>query len=428
MNESKLEAKVESDVMSPQNQLFEYLRDMLYAPAKASLDSATMPEEYRELAEGLRLVARYLDETRAYGLALSAGDFSVKQPRGENAIAAPLKSVQSVLKHITWQMQQVAKGDYSQRVDFMGEFSDAFNEMVQRLESQHQKIEEEQRRIEQHNISLQHAQNLLVNLAFTMRRGMLIMRKDTGEMIFESPSMEEYTQKFPKTSERLVRALKNCPDCAEHHPVQWSVTVTAENELDGGEVNAFFDVQSQPVTWEGHSAIAHVTEDTTAFHNQQKQLENFALTDQLTGLANRRSGMLSLEQWYDARLQFCIAFVDIDSLKYCNDEFGHEHGDHYIMRVAKLLQRIDGDMMLCRFGGDEFMAAVKNRTEASMKKDLEALRDELLQDKDHGFSQSFSYGVCAYNANSDRTLNEVIHSADKNMYRYKVLHRMNREM
>lgn len=127
-------------------------------------------------------------------------------------------------------------------------------------------------------------------------------------------------------------------------------------------------------------------------------------------------------------MQFCIAFVDIDSLKYCNDEFGHEHGDHYIMRVAKLLQRIDGDMMLCRFGGDEFMAAVKNRTEASMKKDLEALRDELLQDKDHGFSQSFSYGVCAYNANSDRTLNEVIHSADKNMYRYKVLHRMNREM
>lgn len=96
------------------------------------------------------------------------------------------------------------------------------------------------------------------------------MRKDTGEMIFESPSMEEYTQKFPKTSERLVRALKNWPDCAEHHPVQWSVTVTAENELDGGEVNAFFDVQSQPVTWEGHSAIAHVTEDTTAFHNQQK--------------------------------------------------------------------------------------------------------------------------------------------------------------
>lgn len=71
------------------DQLFEYLRDMLYAPAKASLDSATMPEEYRELAEGLRLVARYLDETRAYGLALSAGDFSVKQPRGENAIAAP---------------------------------------------------------------------------------------------------------------------------------------------------------------------------------------------------------------------------------------------------------------------------------------------------------------------------------------------------
>ena len=49
-------------------------------------------------------------------------------------IFSNLKTLQSNLQHLTWQSKMIANGDFSQRVDFLGEFSDAFNEMIYRLQ------------------------------------------------------------------------------------------------------------------------------------------------------------------------------------------------------------------------------------------------------------------------------------------------------
>ena len=49
--------------------------------------------------------------------------------------AGSLKSLQSNLRHLTWQAGMVASGDYSQRVDFMGDFSVSFNSMIQKLKA-----------------------------------------------------------------------------------------------------------------------------------------------------------------------------------------------------------------------------------------------------------------------------------------------------
>ena len=49
-------------------------------------------------------------------------------------IAGLLKGHLANLRHLTWQVEQVAKGDFSQRVDFMGEFSNAFNNMTWQLD------------------------------------------------------------------------------------------------------------------------------------------------------------------------------------------------------------------------------------------------------------------------------------------------------
>lgn len=57
-------------------------------------------------------------------------------------IAANLKSVQANLNHLVWQMSQVSKGDFSQRIDFLGDFSDTFNAMCERLGAIHQHLEE----------------------------------------------------------------------------------------------------------------------------------------------------------------------------------------------------------------------------------------------------------------------------------------------
>jgi diguanylate cyclase (GGDEF)-like protein len=52
---------------------------------------------------------------------------------GKGFILANLKALQSNLRHLTWQTKKVAEGDFSQRVDFLGDFSDAFNEMTVKL-------------------------------------------------------------------------------------------------------------------------------------------------------------------------------------------------------------------------------------------------------------------------------------------------------
>jgi len=64
---------------------------------------------------------------------LSRGDLSFEAPKGKLLILQSLKSLQASLRHLTWATQQIAKGDFSHEVDFMGDFSAAFNSMTQQL-------------------------------------------------------------------------------------------------------------------------------------------------------------------------------------------------------------------------------------------------------------------------------------------------------
>ena len=84
----------------------------------------------------LETVEQIYDEVLAFREILksfSKGDFSV-QITNRGAIWGYLKTLQANLLHLTWQVEQVAAGDLSQRVDFMGDFSAAFNKMVVQLE------------------------------------------------------------------------------------------------------------------------------------------------------------------------------------------------------------------------------------------------------------------------------------------------------
>jgi len=68
-----------------------------------------------------------------YTLAISQGD--LEQPLSlRGSVAGALKNLDAALRHLTWQTQRVAAGDFTQRVDFMGEFSEAFNTMVKKLD------------------------------------------------------------------------------------------------------------------------------------------------------------------------------------------------------------------------------------------------------------------------------------------------------
>jgi len=130
------------DLDSVANTLFEYLRDVFYDPTKASLDVEALPESYQDLGNGLVFFADCVMETKRVAYALSQGDLDIPLPSRDNEIAAPLKSLHASLKHLSWQTKQIALGDYSQRVDFMGEFSESFNSMVEKLAERQHFLEE----------------------------------------------------------------------------------------------------------------------------------------------------------------------------------------------------------------------------------------------------------------------------------------------
>ena len=82
--------------------------------------------------EALRRIHEYLSHMRGLLSQYAGGDFSATiTDRG--VIAGRLKSLQSNLRHMVWQVKQVAEGDFTQRVHFLGEYSDSFNSMVEQL-------------------------------------------------------------------------------------------------------------------------------------------------------------------------------------------------------------------------------------------------------------------------------------------------------
>jgi PAS domain S-box-containing protein len=106
--------------------------------------------DLRDLGEGLRYLGDSVLETRKFANALAKGDLDGEPLSRNNEIAAPLKSLQASLQHLTWQTQQVATGDYQQRVAFMGNFSVAFNTMVQQLEERRLKDAEAKSKLQQY--------------------------------------------------------------------------------------------------------------------------------------------------------------------------------------------------------------------------------------------------------------------------------------
>ena len=97
-------------------------------------------------------------------------------------------------------------------------------------------------------------------------------------------------------------------------------------------------------------------------YDYRREVELRSMTDQLTGIANRRRYEgYSLEKWHEAirlKIPFSICMFDIDHFKRYNDTFGHPAGDKVIAAVAKTVaSRLHRTTdFFARYGGEEFVA------------------------------------------------------------------------
>ena len=99
-----------------------------------------------------RLVSDML-ALQEFALSMSKGDLS-QSPKIKGLMAGSLKALQANLRHLTWQTRMIAKGDLSQRVEFMGEFSESFNSMVSSLAEARDHLKSDAEELSQANASL----------------------------------------------------------------------------------------------------------------------------------------------------------------------------------------------------------------------------------------------------------------------------------
>ena len=104
-------------------------------------------------------------------------------------MAAPLVEMHARLSQLTRQTQEIARGDYSQRIDFMGEFSEAFNAMVVLLEERERTLTDEIARRKQAEDDLQRERDLLVGGA---GGHVPLGLDDEGTVQYVSPNISAY--------------------------------------------------------------------------------------------------------------------------------------------------------------------------------------------------------------------------------------------
>lgn len=147
---------------------------------------------------------------------------------------------------------------------------------------------------------------------------------------------------------------------------------------------------------------------------QRMELSNrIAHTDALTGLANRYALDLELEQLSQ---QASLTFIDLDGLKYYNDQFGHARGDDLLRSFAHhLVECLDGEGRLYRIGGDEFAITCPSG-------DLEWLESILADAIECMHESGFEFaGASAGSVHFHEAANksELKHIADTRMYQNK---------
>jgi len=158
----------------------------------------------------------------------------------------------------------------------------------------------------------------------------------------------------------------------------------------------------------------------------QAELGNLALTDELTGLCNRRGFMAIAERQlkigHRTGRGIVLFFMDIDGMKQINDSFGHGEGDRALKRMAKALKMTFRDSdVIARLGGDEFAVLA---IEASDNSET-AIRARLAEDLksvsagETRYTITLSLGAVRINICSSASIGEWMVRADQAMYEQK---------
>lgn len=160
----------------------------------------------------------------------------------------------------------------------------------------------------------------------------------------------------------------------------------------------------------------------------EKKLLTLSITDELTGLHNRRFILAELEKQFASVKRYgetvSVALVDLDNFKSINDSYGHPAGDKVLIEFAKIMTaRLRGTDIYGRFGGEEFFIIFPNQSSEnamnSVSDILEKFRSQsFVTPTGQIFNATFSAGITEITS-EDKDVSELISRADNALYTAK---------
>lgn len=280
-------------------------------------------------------------------------------------------------------------------------------------------------------------------IELAQRDGATLSQSHCDELYKRFFTLDAEAQAIRETSERARVALGRILDQLG--------SVGSETDRYGQTLAGFRGELDQPMSLaELRAMVAAIAAETTAIVDRQTRLQSQllessqqlaelrvvldsarreAMTDGLTGIANRRGFDLALASAAEAAMQtgmpMTLLMVDIDHFKRFNDTHGHLVGDHVLKLVAKVLtEGVKGRDTVARYGGEEFSVILPHTGLANAVKLAEQLRASVgsrqiinrTRNANYG-SVSLSVGAAEYRPGED--LLALLRRADEALYTAK---------
>ena len=159
----------------------------------------------------------------------------------------------------------------------------------------------------------------------------------------------------------------------------------------------------------------------------EEALRNLSLTDELTGLYNRRGFTILADQQmklaHRMNRRMLLLFGDVDKLKTINDTLGHLVGDQALKEVASIMKETFREVdIVARLGGDEFVILAPDASGESVDILVERIQVTLQarnRQAARAYQLTVSVGIAYYDPEVPCTLDELVTRADAEMYQQK---------
>jgi diguanylate cyclase (GGDEF)-like protein/PAS domain S-box-containing protein len=227
------------------------------------------------------------------------------------------------------------------------------------------------------------------------------------------------------------------------HPDDWDILNNAitQSSIDGAPFDIEFRIFSpdKSIRWvngRGYATkdnedkvirIFGTAQDITERKHLEERLLTISISDELTGLYNRRGFITLSEQQLKiaerTKKDMLLFFADLDKMKLINDTLGHQEGDKALIDISTILKEVFRESdIIGRIGGDEFAVLAIDTTDETrdvLVNRLHNTLDDYNRPEGRNYQLSLSIGIAHYNPETPLNLDELMAQADELMYEEK---------